>query len=103
MEVVYLSKTEKFIEYLEPILKNKVIVMIDMLEECGNLLGMPFSKSLGGGLYELRIVGNDHVRIFYCFQVNKAYLLHGIIKKSLKIPQKDIDYARRIQKMLALI
>ena len=103
MEAVYLSGTEAFVTSLHPILKHKVVVMVNMLEECGNLLGMPFSKSLGKGLFELRIMGDAHVRLFYCFHAGKAYLLHGIVKKSQKIPKKDLDFARKLQKMLASI
>ena len=95
MEVIYLHKADSFIRPLEPVLKNKILVMIDMLEEAGHLLKMPFSKSLGKGLFELRIVGNAQVRIFYCFYGGKAYLLHGIVKKTPRVPPRAINLARQ--------
>jgi len=100
MEVIYLPKAEAFARSLEPVLKNQVLVMVDMLEEIGHLLQMPFSKSLGKGLFELRIVGDNQVRIFYSFYGGKAYLLHGIVKKTQRVPPREITLARKIKKGL---
>ncbi|HBV00898.1 MAG TPA: type II toxin-antitoxin system RelE/ParE family toxin [Candidatus Taylorbacteria bacterium] len=100
MEVIYLPKAEGFVRSLDPVAKNQTLVMVDMLEEMGYLLKMPFSKSLGKGLFELRVVGNNHVRIFYCFCGGKVYLLHGISKKTQRIPPKETAFARRVKKML---
>ena len=100
MEVIYLPKAEGFVRSLDPVAKNQTLVMVDMLEEMGYLLKMPFSKSLGKGLFELRVVGNNHVRIFYSFYDGKIYLLHGIIKKTQRIPQREIALSRNIKKRL---
>ena len=100
MEVIYLLKAEGFVRSLDPVLKNQTLVMVDMLEELGHLLKMPFAKRLGKGLFELRVVGNNHVRIFYSFYGGKAYLLHGIIKKTQRIPPREITFARNIKKRL---
>ena len=59
---------------------------------------MPDSKSLGKGLFELRTQGRIKVRMLYMFHNNKAYLIHGFVKKAWKISLKDNKYARRIQK-----
>jgi phage-related protein len=58
---------------------------------------MPDSKSLGKGLFELRTLGKNQIRILYIFHDNKVYIIHGFIKKAWKISIKDISYARRIQ------
>ena len=52
--------------------RAKIIHTIRLLMQYGNLLGMPHSKALGNGLYELRIRGKEELRIFYCY---KNYLL----------------------------
>jgi phage-related protein len=62
------------------------------------MLDMPDSKSLNKGLFELRTQGKIKVRILYIFNQNKAYIIHGFIKKSWKIGIHDINYARKIQK-----
>ncbi|PIR40228.1 MAG: hypothetical protein COV33_00850 [Candidatus Zambryskibacteria bacterium CG10_big_fil_rev_8_21_14_0_10_34_34] len=61
---------------------------------------MPYSKPLGKKLFELRIVGEIHVRFIYVFHDNKAWILHGFAKKTDKIPKKEIDYAHKQLKML---
>lgn len=100
MEVVYFKKVIKFILSLKDSLKNRIDTLVDMLEEQGNLIGMPYSKSLGKGLFELRELGDEHIRILYCFHKNKAYLIHGFIKKTQKISPKDIEFARKIKKLV---
>ena len=103
MKIHYLPKTRKFIDSLEEDLHIATVTLIDMLEEGGHLLGLPYSKSLGKGLFELRLLHMVHIRIFYCFHQNTAYLLHGILKKSQKIPRKEIEFARKMKKFVESI
>jgi phage-related protein len=59
-------------------------------------IGMPLVRSLGEKLYETRSdVKDGIVRIFFTVDKDKMVLLHGIIKKGQKIPQKDIKLARK--------
>ena len=100
MEVIYVVKVKKFIASLNDTLAYRVARSIDSLERYGNLLEMPVSKALGKGLFELRITGNTHIRIFYCFHEGAACILHAIFKQQHAIPKKDIDYARKVMKEL---
>ncbi len=100
MEVIYTVKVRKFVESLDDVLAYRITRSIDYLEQYGNLLGMPISKPLGRGLFELRITGNNHIRIFYCFHEGVIYLLHAIFKQQQSIPRKDIEYARKLMKGL---
>lgn len=100
MEVKYVVKVKRFIESLDDALAYRVARSIDSLERYGNLLEMPVSKALGKGLFELRITGNNHIRIFYCFHKGTAYILHAIFKQQQSIPKRNIEYARRIMKEL---
>ena len=84
---------EKFIKSLSASTIAKVIHGVDLLEKHGPFVGMPHSKKLGKDLFELRIRGNEEVRILYSFVNNKIYLLHGFRKKKQKIPHKEIDIA----------
>ncbi|MCY3624507.1 MAG: type II toxin-antitoxin system RelE/ParE family toxin [Candidatus Dadabacteria bacterium] len=58
-------------------------------------LGMPFVRSLGRGLWEVRsrLVDGRMSRIIFCVEKDRMILLHGFIKKSQKTPKKDIDLA----------
>ncbi len=67
--------------------------MIELLKTFNTKLPMPYAKRLGNNLYELRIKGNQEVRIFYCFHLNKIVLISAFVKKSNKTPQKEIKTA----------
>lgn len=87
------DSVEKFIQSLEKNTIAKVIHAIELLGKFGNKLGLPHSKMVSRGVFELRIHGNQNVRIFYAFSKNKAILLHGFIKKTSKVPGKEINIA----------
>lgn len=96
MEVRFFdTELEQFIESLEKPTIAKVLRTIDLLKRFGHTLGMPHSKHIGGGLFELRIRGNQEIRLVYALDNGVAMLLHGFLKKSQKIPQKEIEVARR--------
>lgn len=63
----------------------------------GPHLGMPFTRAMGKGLFELRIRGKEGIsRIFYCtVKENKIVMLHGFIKKSQKTPLKELKIAKQ--------
>ena len=90
---IYNDSVEKFIESLEKNTAARTIHVINLLEKFGNKLGLPHSKMISRGIFELRINGGQNVRIFYAFSKNKAILLHGFIKKTSKIPKKEINIA----------
>lgn len=94
------TSLEKFIEGLEKPTAAKVLRTIDLLEKFGNELGLPHSKKISARLFELRIRGVQEVRIFYTFHKSKIFLLHGFIKKSQRIPQREIRAASQKLKKL---
>ena len=69
--------------------------------EFGWPVGMPISRSLGGGIYEVRsdLAHNRIARVlFYFDRKNRMVLLHGFIKKTQKTPEEDLGLARRNKK-----
>ncbi len=94
MQIILLDSVEAFLESLNEKEIAKAIRTIELLEEFGNNLGMPHSKHLTDGLLELRIRGKREIRIFYCFNKNKAILLHAFIKKTQKTPERELNKAR---------
>jgi hypothetical protein len=85
-----------FIEGLNARNKVEAIALIKLVEERGNALRSPHSKSLGDGLFELR---GKEVRIFYLFQPNRRIvLLDGLVKRRHSIPAKDLEHARALQR-----
>ena len=75
MQISLDPKVERFISSLSKQAIAKVLRTIDLLEEFGNQLGMPHSKKVDAGLFELRIRGQQEIRIFYAFHKGTAYLL----------------------------
>ena len=101
MEVhLFSSDLEKFILSLEKPIIAKIIRTIDLLEQFENNLGMPHSKKVAKQLFELRIHGAQEVRIFYTFRKNSIILLCGFVKKTKRIPQKEIKIA--LQRLTSL-
>lgn len=90
---IFNDSIEKFIQSLEKTAIAKTIHTIELLEKFGNKLGLPHSKMVSRGIFELRIYGSQNIRIFYAFYGNKAVLLHGFIKKSPKTPIKELNVA----------
>jgi phage-related protein len=78
---------------------SKVQNIIQMLETLNHELRMPYSKSLGKGLFELRITGPRHIRIIYTFHNNQILLLNIFMKKTWAIPRHEIEYAQNILKL----
>lgn len=85
---------EKFIDSLPKSPHSKLIRELDLLEEYGVRLGMPHSRSIGGGLFELRVRGKIDVRAFYVFaKGSRIYLLHGFLKKRQATPKRELAIA----------
>lgn len=89
----YNNSVAEFVDDLEKLTYAKVLRYIDMLLHLGRNLCMPYSRFLGKGLFELRIRGKQEIRIFYCFGDEEIFLLHGFVKKSQKIPLKELNVA----------
>ena len=61
----------------------------------GPNLGMPHTKPMKEGLFELRMKSQEGVgRVFYCTLANKRIvMLHSFIKKTQKIPSPQLKIA----------
>lgn len=104
MEVFYFSKKlENLINELDDNLRKRIKVVVEALGIYGNNMKMPFSKSLGKGLFELRVTGADNVRLLYVFYKGSAVIVHIFLKKTDKIPKKELEYARKQIKLLKSI
>lgn len=88
---------------LSPRIRADYARLSGLLEENGPELGMPFSRTMGDGLFELRLSGGSSgiARAFYCFKKGKnIYILHVFEKKTQKTPKKEMDIARKRMKEL---
>ena len=60
-------------------------------------LGMPHTRVMGGGLFELRLKAAEGIaRVLYCTVPDRrVVVLHQFVKKTEKTPPKELDIARR--------
>lgn len=74
--------------------------VVEQIAEFGPDLGMPYTKAMGDGLFEIRARGAEGVgRAFYCYLVGqRVIILHGFIKKTQATPEKELAIARKRQK-----
>jgi phage-related protein len=72
----------------------------DRMEVYGPDLGMPHTRAMGEGLFELRLKSTEGIaRIFYCTLVKKRIvILHQFIKKTNKTPLKELTVAKKRMK-----
>jgi phage-related protein len=68
----------------------------ETMTEEGPDIGMPHTRAMGGGLFEMRAKGREGIgRAFYCTVVGqRIIILHAIIKKTEQTPARDLDTAR---------
>jgi phage-related protein len=68
--------------------------------EYGPNLGMPHTRALGNGLFEIRAKADEGIgRAFFCTMVGRRIvILHSFIKKTDKTPKRELDRALARQK-----
>lgn len=87
---------------LPPVIRAKMIRLIDKLKMNATALREPDSKPVRDGLFELRTMETDIARGLYVYQKGKnIYLLRVFIKKTQKLPSGEITLAfERLEEML---
>ena len=59
-------------------------------------IGMPVSRKVYKDLWEVRSnLHNKIARVIFTVEGSTIVLLHGLIKKTQKLPQKDLEIAKR--------
>lgn len=69
----------------------------ELIEQFGPHIGMPYTRGLGSGLFEIRARGNEGIaRLNYCVLTGKELvILNVFVKKTQKAPGKEITLARK--------
>jgi len=92
-EITYYNEAvQKEIQNLPVGIQARYIRLTERMIIYGANLGMPHTKSMKDGLFELRMKSKEGIgRAFYCTLVNrKIVILHAFIKKTQKTPAKDL-------------
>jgi phage-related protein len=74
--------------------------LVELLAEFGPNLRMPHSRTMGSGLFELRLKGKEGIgRAFYCFLIKqRIVILHAFVKKTKNTPEQELKIARKRMK-----
>lgn len=69
----------------------------ERMEVFGPDLGMPHTRAMNKGLFELRIKASEGIgRVFYgALSGRNIVMLHHFVKKTRKTPGKELEIARR--------
>ena len=87
---------KEYIDSLDTGSRAKVARTLDLLEEFGISLGMPYTGHLEHQLWELRTRhGRNRYRIIYFLASGETFiLLHGLTKKTGPVPRGDLEIAK---------
>lgn len=96
----YNKDLESEIVSLPETLLARYIRLTELMCGYGPNIGMPHTKALGNGLFELRLKGREGIaRVMYCTLIDKEiYMLHVFIKKTDKTPLKELQLAKKRMK-----
>jgi len=96
-----------FLDTLSPPTQSKLLRIFENIVEYGLQSVIPHVKKLSGTpFWEIRILGQDNIRVIYVVPTQLRVLaLHGFTKKSQKTPTKELrivsqrysDYLYRIK------
>lgn len=99
----YSEKVEtETLELPAGILAN-LLHILELVEEFGSALGRPHTAPLGKGLFEIRAKGSEGIsRSLFCtVKGQEIVILHTFIKKTQKVPKKEMDKARKRMKEIS--
>lgn len=96
------------IEFFSPRVEAEILAMpagllarfvryAERLEIFGADLGMPHTRAMGGGLFELRLRASEGIsRVFYCIvSGRRIMMLHVFTKKTQRTPARELEVARK--------
>src|SRR6266404_4743545 len=96
-EIVYYSDDLlNAIRALPAGIRARYIHLTERMGTFGPDLGMPHTRALGKGLFELRMKSKEGIgRVFFCTRPDRRVLmLHAFVKKSAKTPARELKLAR---------
>ena len=96
----YSARVEAAVESWPAGVRARFLRIIQLMRSHGPHIGMPHTKPMGAGLFEIRAKGREGIGwAFYCTMVGeRIVILHAIIKKSAKTPLRDLELARTRQR-----
>jgi phage-related protein len=93
----YNNRVAKTIDAWPVGIRARFLRLVEAMIEYGPDLGMPHTRAMGVGLFEVRAKSSEGIgRVFYCTMVGRRIMiLHAFIKKTEKTPVLDLEIARK--------
>jgi phage-related protein len=90
------NKVAAGLQGLQPGFVARFIRYAERMELCGPDLGMPHTRAMGDGLFELRLKAPEGlVRVFCCESSGqRIVMLHQFAKKTRRTPPHELAVAR---------
>jgi len=91
----YNESVKESVKKLHPTIKGKFEAIREKILEEGPDIGMPFTKAMGKGIFEIRAKGQAGIArgLFCTIKNNTIIILHVFIKKTQKTPKKELELA----------
>jgi len=98
----YDEELQRLIMELPDGIQARYIHLTERMVAFGPDLGMPHTRAMGKGLFELRMRSQEGIgRVLYCtLPGRRIFMLHAIVKKTVKTPARELKIARRRLKEL---
>lgn len=92
----YSAKVQAAIEAWPTGIRASYLRIVEAMLEHGPDLGLPHTRALGGGLFEIRAKGREGIgRAFYCTVIGqRIVILHAFTKKTEQTPPRELATAR---------
>jgi phage-related protein len=92
----YSRKVAALVEAWPTGIRASYLRIVEAMQEHGPDLGLPHTRAMGGGMFEVRAKGREGIgRAFYCTVVGqRIVILHVFTKKTEQTPQRELDTAR---------
>lgn len=99
-DIEYLPEAITFLENIDPKAAGKLVYNISKAKETNDI--RVFKKLKSSNIWEFRAeYGSNEYRMFAFWHIQKNSFVvctHGILRKTQKTPQKEIDKAEQIRK-----
>lgn len=94
--VFFSDRVEAEINSLPASFVARFVRYAERMEIYGPNLGMPHTRPMGDGLFELRLKAAEGIaRVFFCTVVGRqVVVLHQYVKKSEKTPKRELKIAQ---------
>ncbi len=95
--IYYSNRVMQVILSLPKELLAEFYAMKKIMQQKGPALGMPFTRAMGDGLFEMRLRDKNGIaRVFYCtVERNDIVILHSFVKKTQKTSDRELQLARK--------